>query len=563
MSETTNWEQFESLSAEEQAKLFREKSFKEKGELLLRAHKPLELAQSLSQEELYLLTREMDVEERSEIIRYANLPQLFFLTDMECWKSDRIISRSFMGWLETLRRADDRVLFHWLVEMDYEAVITGFKKIVQVLKPEREYPIDEILGDTPYFTLDDVYYVAVQEEDLETVKRALEILFENNRGRYFALLEGIMAEIDEEIEEEAYTLRETRLSERGFPDQESAFRVYRPITRKEFDAFEKKDLTRKIAAAGANPSKLPNYPVLWTKEKFFLDEVLVTMRHENMEVIDQIHEEMTWLSNKVIAAQGIDLSSESNVRKGIHRVRCFVSLGLELLSGGDLRGAVKLMKEHWLETIFRSAVTELLTLRNCTEEVIRLDWKGPREAFLLFVNPPYEFILNGLLRPVPEFYDSSVSQEEYHLRDFKCTHDLETAKISLEQMEIIFRKLAETYPAFLTSSGKTKEAPEKEGNSLFVLLGSVFAASLLKKRSKTKLGLSEEDLKKFIGLAFHEKHLKEEVKKDFLENFHSTAELARMKTLWALVFEEIEEDLGGLDRSKSIDLKFVSSVYMA
>ena len=101
--------EFESLEPEEQAKVFHQTSFKEKGELLLRSHDPMALARSLSQEELYLVAKEMDLEERSEVIRYASLPQLFFIADIDCWKKDRIDPRSFVNWLETLIQADEKL----------------------------------------------------------------------------------------------------------------------------------------------------------------------------------------------------------------------------------------------------------------------------------------------------------------------------------------------------------------------------------------------------------------------------------------------------------------------
>ena len=228
-------EDFERLNPEEQERVFHQASFEERGELILRSHNPARLTQSLSQEELYLVTREMDLEERSEIIRYANLAQLFFISDIDCWKKDRLDPKNFVRWLETLQRGDEARLFAWLVEMDYETVVSGFRSLVEVVKPEYEYPSDEVLGDRPYFTLDERYFILANEENLETVRRAIEILFENHHGRYTAILEGILGELDYELEEEAFQNRTRRLAERGFPDTETAHHIYRPISKQEFE----------------------------------------------------------------------------------------------------------------------------------------------------------------------------------------------------------------------------------------------------------------------------------------------------------------------------------------
>jgi len=233
-------EEFEKMEPEEQARIFQESPVSEKADLILHSHEPERLAQSLSQEELYLVTRQMDIEERGEILRYANISQLFFVSDIDCWKKDRFSFPGFLKWLDTLRQSDERRLFVWLAEMDYETVVSGFKGLVHVSKPDWEYAMDEILKDRPYFTLDQQYYIYVKQEDYETVRRAFELMYEHHRGRYAAILEGIIGEMDDVLEEEAYRKRGMRLADRGFPDQESAQSIYRPITEEEFN--EIKDL---------------------------------------------------------------------------------------------------------------------------------------------------------------------------------------------------------------------------------------------------------------------------------------------------------------------------------
>ena len=102
-----NFEEFEALKPDDQARIFHQSPFKEKADLLIRAHNPLSLAQSLSAEELYLLVREVDLEEKNEILRFASLPQLFFISDVDCWKKDRLNPRGFTDWLKALLAADE------------------------------------------------------------------------------------------------------------------------------------------------------------------------------------------------------------------------------------------------------------------------------------------------------------------------------------------------------------------------------------------------------------------------------------------------------------------------
>ncbi len=559
-------ETFERLSQEEQERVFHQTPFRERGELLVYSHNPARLTQSLTQEELYLLTREMDLEERSEVLRYASLPQLFFISDIDCWKKDRLRPQGFREWLETLLEADEERLLAWLVEMDYETVVTGFKGLIRVLKPEWEYPSDELLGDQPTFTLDERYFISVKEENLETVRRSIEILFENTRGRYAAILEGILGEMDYELEEEAFQKRAIRLAERGFPDPETARHIYSPLTREEFERFPRK------AGKGQEPGreipfdgKPPRYLTLWSGDRLFLDEVLLLFREEPHEIREGLEEELAWLSNKVIACEGVDFASEERVRRGIERARRFVSLGLESLSRRDLSRARQMMKERWLEAIFRWGVSELFSLRDSACEVLDHYWKGDQKIFLDFLNDPYEGIFRGLLEWIPECFDPEVREDPGRLRDFKDLRDLERARSTALQIRRIHEVLEATSPELFHRLNIEVRRDDSE-MSLFSLLGSTFVHFVLKGQVST-VPLAEREVRRFLEQGFEgdgpQKVLSPTEKEKFLNRLLSDKDQELLRPLWALVFQRLEEEWGGSDPSRGIDPRFATSLYLA
>jgi hypothetical protein len=558
--------EFESLKPEEQEKVFHHSSFKEKGELLLHSHDPIKLTRSLSQEELYLVTKEMDLEERSEVIKYASLPQLFFISDVDCWKKDRIHERGFTNWLETLLNADENRTLAWMIEMDAEMIIAGFKKIIRVLKPEHEYAIDEVLGDTPYFTLDNMYYIVVDEENLGTIKRAIEVLFENKRGRYVALLEEVMGELDDEIEEEAFQRREMRLAERGFPDFETARKIYRPISKQELEDFPVKKWEGAQPAEKARVRQnIPNYPVLWSKAQFFLDEILLLFREDTTGASEKLEEELAWLSNKVIACTGIDFSSEERVREGIERARAFVNLGLEELSGRDPAKAEEILKKRWLETVFRWGATQVFSLRDQAQKIVRDYWNGSQVQFLGFMNPPYEFITAGVLRTLPEFYDANLGESFDALRDFKTLSDLAQTRRALDQIEAVHAWIQKKDPGAFATLQKAKGL-EESGITLFSFLSMLFVkfSSEAKDRDKIALMISEKELQNFLKTHFETKgsqrFLKSEKKENFMAKSFSETERNLLKPFWAVIFDNLEEELGSLDPSAPVDPKFVALI---
>ena len=545
-----NAEEFEQLSDEDQEKIFHQTPFRERGELFLHSHHPERLIKSLSQEELYLLTREMDFEERGEVLRYANLPQLFFISDMDCWKKDRLDPRRFVQWLETLLEADERRLLAWLVEMDYETVVTGFKNIIRVLKPEWEYPSDEILGDLPFFTLDERYFISVKEENIETVRRSIEILFENNKGRYTVILEGVMGELEYEAEEEAFQNRATRLAERGFPDSETAHHIYRPLSKEEFDRFPPKNSTKEDREARSLSGGFSQLARV-LKEKLFLDEVLLFIREEPLVLREKIEEELAWLTNKVIACEGIDFASEERVRDGIERARHFVSIGLELLSAGDLQKAGETVKERWLEIIFRWGATELLTLRTEAYRVVDQYWKGEKKSILYFLDGPYGSILQGLLRAIPACYDPEVKDQVESLREFKNVRDIDRIRKTLIQIKRIHEFLADKFPSLFHRLNLEMTQGNPQTN-LFSLLGTIFAHfSLNGKLSSSPLTLKELERFRKKGL---------DSKEEFLNQFFSNEDQEILRFLWAIVFEKINEELLGLEASREVNPRYVTAL---
>lgn len=536
-------QEFENLNPEEQAKIFHHSSFKERAELIRHSHDPLALTRSLTHEELYLLTREMDIEDRSEVIRYATLPQLTFIADVDCWKKDRIDSDNFLEWLETLLAADERILLNWLVTMDYETIIAGFQKVVEVLKPEREYAADEILGDTPYFSLDDMYYIAVREENLETIRRAIELLFENNKGRYYSILEDIIADISDQVEEDAYQNRSIRLAERGFPDDETARQIYRPLTKAEFESFPLKKNDERH-----DPGQAPNYPVLWSGSRLFLDDVLLHISKDRTDLLESLHDELAWISNKVIACDGIDFSSEDKVRKGIERTRSYVSFGLEDLSGGNAEKARKILEERWCEMIFRWGATLTQNLKDGMNVLLRDYWNGEKMRLLNFLMPPYSIVAQGLLRPVPQCYEPAVEKGMFPLRDFRTLQDVERTRKSLAQLEKIHKSLRKDFPEIW------KLPEEVTGLSA---LGALFANYLL----KGKAAVTPVPVEKVPALI--EKMRAKETRAEFLEALYKTQDREGLALFWSFVFEGMEEELAGIDVAQPIDPRFISCVLLA
>ncbi len=550
--------QFESLDPDEQTRVFHESPFKERVELLLHAAQPQGLMRSMSPEELYLMTQEMAPEERIDIIAYANMPQLLFLSDLACWKKDQISAGDFVEWLEMLLAADEDRLVEWLTQTDYEMVIAGLKKVVHILKPDREYPTDELLKDAPYFTLDEYYHIFVKEENLETVRRTFECLYEHHRGRYAAILEGILGELDGELEENAYQLRLNRLAERGFPDVETARKIYTPINREEFERFpEKKPAKPGENGAGKKAAALPDYPVLWSHDRIFLDDVFLALQTDPPAAQEALREELVWISNKLIACDGIDYASEERIRRGIERVRRFVSIGLEILAEGDRARAAEIMRRKWLEAVFRTGLTRLLELRVRARKLLDRFGRGNAEAFEEFLGTPYDKVFEGLLKSVPELRREGAGESQDEGRDFKSLAEVRESEETLSEAEAVLRSLESGLPDLFK---RGKPAPRQ---TLFTLLGTLFARFVAGDRLAA-LPMTEKKFRVFLEKAFggagEGRTLAPEWTERFIQTMTPPKYRAAASGLYSRLFLRIEGELGGLAGEKRIDPRFVTCV---
>lgn len=555
-----NKEEFEQLNADEQSKVFEKLTVVEKAELFSFSHKPDQLAKTLSCEEIYLVTKALDLEEKCEIIKHASLPQLLFISDLDCWKEDRVQPKLFVHWLETLLEASKQKLFYWFLDMDYEMVLSGFRGLVQVLKPESEYAADEVLGDKSYFTLDNQYYVLAEEENLDTVKRAIEVIYENHRGRYAALMEGLLWEVSDEMEEEAFRMRNMRLQERGFPDHESAIQIYKPLSRNELESFPKKNIVSK-PLLDARKLALPHYLKLWKPEQSFLEDVLAVMQ-EHLDVLGHIEEEFAWLSNKVISSSGIDFSSEEVIHHGVQRVRHVVNIGLEHLSQKDVYQAAQILNEYWLELIFRWGMTQLLELQAQASGLVSFYWKGAKKECLEFLSDTHENLFLGLLKKVPQFIPIKQVTDLDSLRDFHCLKEVDETRAELAPIEVMHSFLVSQFPNLFHRIILEKKRNSEKHITLKALMGNLFVSYVLRKKMSVK-EISEKEVQEFLNKGFIQadgkKRIKDELRDQFLEKNFTKEQLDVLKPLWQTVFSQIEEEIGGLDPT-ALDLRFIASV---
>lgn len=566
MSSGISNEEFEELSFEEQCKIVFQADFDKKADLVIRSQAPERLVGAFTAEELYLIAKEMDSSNLPELIRSADFNQLQFMSDFECWTGDAVNPKGFVEWLSYLQEAGDVKFGQWLVNADMELLITGFQKVMSVLKPFHEDTVDDIIGDQPYFTIDGLYYLMIDEDNHAVVKKAMSMLFEGAKHLYYGLLEGMLSESELIAEEDSYVKRLRRLSDRGFPEKEAAFSIYRFLSDREWqsEAGRGKDVSENV-----DPESLISYPVLWREEKLFVDDVFAGLASQTREKQQSIYQEFIWLCNKIIVCRGIDAFSQDEVKSAYEHARSILSLGFEVLSEGKVPEAQKIMTECWLEYVFRKGITVLLNLRRELEKGLKQLDDAERLVRNDFFPKPYCSMIRSLLQVIPVYDEHGESESE---RDFKNRADVRFAAGIVLGVNAGIGLLNE--PFFRSIYENTVDVEGDAKVDFTMIFTTVFARFVVDGILSCE-PLKDEDLSLFLADAF-DRNVKdgdlpvllEDVKSGFVKflnnelNDLSEETFKSLDGLFKTCFDVVEEELRLIDIRQKLDSRFISCVMM-
>ena len=436
-------EQFEELDFDRQCDIVAHSPLAEKADLITRSQYPDKMINTLSPEELFIISKEADTETVPELLQYANLDQITFFGDMIIWKKDEVTPSFFVDFIDNLMEADTDQLALWLTTVELEVLITGFQKLLTVFKAEdTEDIVEDRLDDRVFFTIDGYYYLAVGEKNFDVVKRTLEILYSSDPHLYIVVIEGVMSESLFEMEEIAHTHRQERLSEKGFPEPDEAYRIYRTVSAEEWTTLEKRELTTPLKTDVLTASVLNPQD----NDRLFFDTVLLSLFNDSVEIKASLQDELVGIANKIASVSGTEFLHEKELKKGIEQAHAFINIGLELVSKRDLLKAREIISNYWLEDIFRLGYTQILVLRDKVQKLYKKAGFGSIELFKIFFDQPYQGIVTGLLQNLPKFCPPESIDTETAFRDFFCLDELYRTDQIISNIHWIINRLSEHVP---------------------------------------------------------------------------------------------------------------------
>jgi hypothetical protein len=369
----------------------------DKLDLLLSAPDPVEMVQSIPEEELYLAILDIGRDDAAEIVALASPEQFRCFIDLACWprRDEGVQPKDVMHWLRLAREGGGR---SEAAEKRYLEKLAGLDLELLSLILHRQLRVHDLEeGDDPQLASEDAgiyrtpegrYMVEILEgfAGYPAIKTLLDDLYAQDVLATTRLLESLRWDMPTELEEVARRWRDGRLRDLGFPDFEEAISFYARPARRE-------------------PSKAVPVPppgtALVAPAVGLLDRALAQLSDE---AFDRAEQGILYAANASLVANRVALDDPTEVREQLQQARATLSLGLELLSGGEVEHAALVLAETPVRTIFQEAMREVYRL-SARARGIAQSARLPSAQSATLLDSPLAEMVDALARQRPVFLE--------------------------------------------------------------------------------------------------------------------------------------------------------------
>jgi hypothetical protein len=542
---------FNTLPAEQQLEIVLKTRGKERIHTLFLSEHAEELVQRLPELEVFLTIKEVGEKDSLDLISLTTAEQFQYLLDLEFWKKDELNPSKILHWMELLLESGEERVIQFIQTSESEFIGLLLKKFLKVTTADGD-PI-ETSDRIPAFTLDQYYFIHFKEKAARSVFIPfLQILYRIDEEGYRRLMESLIVELDSEMEEIGYRLRNARMTDYGFPDFEEALEIYRFLNPDSLIPERGPSVNR---IPGGTEKISPPFYLTFRTEGSFLSSVL--SRIDDPQEQNRIKIELAALSNKAMVAEPIDLFEIDEMKKVTQKVFHYLNLGLQYVSGEEEVKAREVLQSFPLQKIFQCGVGATLLLRSKAESILKEPWFSGNRENLNFLDPPHLEKFEGVLRKRPVFYRHGIPEDFKNLQDFRETKTL------LEMVETVTRFLGEKFHVY---PKRLKELDQEVTLSAIFL--TAWANQTLKGTSQFE-PIERGQLKNLFSLIFKKDEqgkgvIKMEIR-NRLKNALCSLEADENRRIHLLAFKDFcldlfEEEFGRIRPEEEIDPRFIKGL---
>jgi hypothetical protein len=361
-------------------------------------------------QQLFWSIHERGLSQSSDVVRMLNAEQLIRMLDYDSWKGTELDPLKAIQWLSCFETTGENSLCRRYRDLDEEFQIALLQGKIQTYDEEqleilpdhkRDHLIAMPCGEMHYEILsDDAEYV-------QFVGRLIDSALDMDVNYAYALLAYAAHSVPNEAEYQLWQFREARMQEDGYVSLAESMECFRNI---DFDALIRK---------WRKPDQQNNgLKIAEADTMNFLDTVLndEQLRSRHSDLIDRLRDQLLILANNLCTACGIEAGDSRDLIKVLEQQKSIISLGLELVSGGDIKLSFEILNNESLKNIFRagytlvqlirSRIVDMLTLKNIggIDTLKDMHQKAKFGAALLHLDtvmmPTLGFELNEMLKGV-------------------------------------------------------------------------------------------------------------------------------------------------------------------
>lgn len=533
-------------------------------QILVLSEKALEVTQSLPVEEVYNLIKEVGKEDSLLIISMVSPDQLQYIFDVEWWQGDKFQPKQALDWIVLLDQCQDPETLEWFLSEDFDQKVVLFQAFFKVYKKDEMTDSYEGVEGLEHFTPDGVYDIFFKVESSKQIRKLLLLLHEKDQNLLYNLLEAVIWYPVTITVERAYQWRVNRTGERGIPEFKEAMGIYSPL--------DAETLKLKLPSLEEIPSsrfKLsPRYPLAHLDETLFFTQCLAVLENESR--LETLRWELVCLANKVIVADGYDLSSKDIRQQALRKTLGYINMGLELGAAGDLKKGAALLGQVWVQSLYQVGYEQLRQVRFAASAFINENGSYIEH----FISEVDKERLGALVFRFPQVAEKI--EDSFNWRDLKSMTDVEVVNSFLARWKFYSRfarqGLGLSESVFLSLQDESDDSDIREPTNLLTLVSTALAHYVLFKRLSCE-PLAEVAVKSFLEMIFLPGIFKDEAKlcnEDLLNAFEQELLKAPMawtdsdkKYLQDLLLESaknLEDQFGSLDLTRPIDWEFTQGL---
>lgn len=530
--------------------------------LLMLSEMAVEVTQSLPVEEVYNLIKHLDREDSLLVVSMVSPDQLQYVFDLEWWQGDKFQPRQAMDWIILLDQCQDPETLEWFSGEDFDQKVMLLQALLLVFKKDEMTDAYEGVEGLEHFSPDGVYDIYFKVESNKEIRKLLLLLYEKDQTLFYNLLEAVIWYPITPTLEKAYQWRMVRTGERGIPEFQEAMGIY--------SRLDPETLKLKLPSLEDFPSSRlnlsPRYPLAQLDESLFFTQCLGMVENE------QRHETMLWelvcLANKVIVADGYELSSKDVRERAMRKALGYINMGLELGAERDLQKGASLLNQVWMQSLFQVGYEQLRQIRSTASTFINENGSYIEH----FISDAEKERLGALVFRFPQVVEKS--QESFIWRDLQSLSDIEVVNEFLVRWKFYSRFARQGLGLRESTFISLKEISDDvhESMNLLSLVTTALAQYVLFKKISCD-PLPEVAAKSFLELIFLPGIFQDEAKlcnDELIASFEQELLKAPMawtdfdkKCLQSLLQEctkNLENQFGRLDLTKPIDWKFTQGL---